>query len=550
MTAAPRLRAAARRGDLRLALLGLGCVALCAAFAARYPLAGSLVNPRAGWAQLVPPTWAGLALHLGLYLGLTVLQLLALRVLLRAPGLTRMRLAVLLATWLLCSGILMTAAASGESHDIFDYVFRGRMMAESGANPLIETPDEHRRAAFFRYVAWHKHVDAYGPLWEGVSAGVATATRAALVAADAWAAGQDCPRSSRGCGNLIAYLTAYRLLAVALTGASAALIASMVRRSRPQWTAAALAAWLWSPLLLVSSAVGAHNDALMIALLLLSLWLLQRRRWLPALLVLALAAHVKLTVLIAAPAVALWLVRQVGWRRGVGLVAAGAGLGVGLSFLLYAPFGGWASLPRMLAERAEALANSPARILYSYLYYDLKWTWEASRRLVIGVANGLFLIGGAGLTPWLLDFRPARWKMRPAPRRGDDRLLWRTLAAVALLYLLVGSFWFQHWYVVWALAPAALLPDSALARRLLPWLGFGALAGNAVAGFAAGLASEPLSRTASAALIVAVTYAPFAISVARELVARRGASTPTTNLNRQPLELAHVQVMEEAAPRQ
>ncbi len=521
MTRAFRLRAAARSTNARLALLGLGSAALCAAFALRYPLQGSLSNPRAGWAELVPVTWGGLALHLGLYLGLTVLQLLALRALLAAPGLTRGRLAILLATWLTCSGILMTAAASGESHDIFDYVFRGRMMAESGVNPLIETPGEHRRAAFFRYVAWHDHVDAYGPLWEGVSAGVATATRVALVAANAWAPEHDCPRSASGCGNLIAYLTAYRLLAVALTGASAALIASMVRRSRPQWTAAALAAWLWSPVLLVSSAVGAHNDALMVALLLLSLWLLQRRRWLLAMFVLALAAHVKLTALIAAPAMGLWLVRQVGWRRGVGLAAAGAGIGVGLSFLLYAPFGGWASLPRMLAERAEALANSPARILYSYLYYDRGWTWEASRRTAIGLANGLFALVAAGLTPWLLNFRPARWKMRPAPARGDDRLLWRTLAWGALLYLLVGSFWFQHWYVVWALAPAALLPDSALARRLMPWLGFGALAGNAIAGFAGGLASEALPRTASAALIVAVTYAPFAAAAAGALVVHR-----------------------------
>jgi hypothetical protein len=513
-----------RRADVGLALLGAGSVAFCAAFALRYPLQGSLSNPRGGWADLVPVTWSGLALHLGLTLGLTILQLLALRVLLRSPGLTRARLAILLATWLLCSGVLMTAAASGESHDIFDYVFRGRMMAESGANPLIETPGEHPRAAFFRYVAWYDHVDAYGPLWEGVSAGVAAVTRAALIATDAWAPGQDCPRSARGCANLIAYLTAYRLLAVALTGASAALITSMVRRSRPQWSAAALAAWLWSPVLLVSSAVGAHNDALMVALLLLSLWLVQRRRWLPALLVLALAAHVKLTALIAAPAIALWLVRQVGWRRGIGWLAAGTCLGLGLSLALYAPFGGWASLPRMLAERAEALANSPARILYSYLYHDRGWTWEASRRLAIGLANGLFLILGAGLTLWLLDFRPARWKMRPAPARGDDRVLWRGLAGVSLVYLLIGSFWFQHWYVVWALAPAALLPDSALARRLLPWLGFGALAGNAVAGFAGGLAGEPPARTASAALIVAVTYAPFAVAAARELVARRRAA--------------------------
>ena len=102
----------------------------------------------------------------------------------------------------------------------------------------------------------------------------------------------DLPAVNPSCRNLIGYVTAYRLLAVGLTGLSGWLILSMVRAQSSAPSAVALAAWLWSPLLLASTAIGAHNDAAMILLLLLMLWLLQRRRWFPALLVLVLAAHV------------------------------------------------------------------------------------------------------------------------------------------------------------------------------------------------------------------------------------------------------------------
>ena len=224
----------------------------------------------------------------------------------------------------------------------------------------------------------------------------------------------------------------------------------------------------------------------MIVLLLLMLWLLQRRRWFLALLVLVLAAHVKLTVVIVTPVVGLWLVRRCGWRRAIALGAAAFAVGLLLSWLLYAPFDGWGSLPRMLTERAAYLANSPWRVLYLFLSVQRGWPVELVRRLTVQLPTALFAAGAVLVSLWMLDFRPRRWQAAPAPDWRDDRLLWRTVALVTLLYLVVGSFWFQHWYLVWVLAPAALLPDSLLTRALLPWLGFGALSANVISAFGAG----------------------------------------------------------------
>ena len=510
-----------RRVHASLALIGAASAGLYALLALRYPLALSLANPRASWADLTAATWASFAYHTAIYLGLTVLYIWALRLLTPTPDAPhrpsaasdRTRLLIIVLTWLVCCGILMTVASSGESHDIFDYIFRGRMMTVLGANPLTDVPTQYRGAPYFDYLAWYDHVDAYGPVWEMTSAATSAVTRAVLRGVGTWATSNaSCPQSPLACRSLIGYVSAYRLLAVGLTGLSGWLILSMVRRSRPHLAAAALAAWLWSPLLLIATAIGAHNDAAMLVLLLLMLWLLQRRRWFPALLVLVLAAHVKLTVVIVTPVVGLWLVRRCGWRRTMGLGAAAAAVGLLLSWLLYAPFGGWGSLPRMLTERAAYLANSPWRILYLFLSIERGWPVEWARRLTVQLATVLAAAGVLLVSLWMLDFRPRRWQAAPTPDWRDDRLLWRTVALVTLLYLLVGSFWFQHWYLVWVLAPAVLLPDALLTRWLLPWLGFGALTANLVSAFAPALAPEPLSKIALAALSVAVIWTPMLIA--------------------------------------
>lgn len=44
----------------------------------------------------------------------------------------------------------------------------------------------------------------------------------------------------------------------------------------------------------------------------------------------------------------------------------------------------------------------------------------------------------------------------------------------------MGSFWFQPWYFVWVLAPAALWVDGHFPRQGLPWACCGALCSNVV----------------------------------------------------------------------
>jgi hypothetical protein len=349
----------------------------------------------------------------------------------------------------------------------------------------------------------------------------------------------SCPQSPDSCRLLTSYLTGYRVLAVMLAGVSGGLVIRLVSRSRPSRAPAALAAWLWCPMTLFASAVGGHNDLLMVALVLLGAWLLRRSPfW--ALVALILAAHVKLTALIWLPAFALWILRRWGWRRAVGIGLASILAGLCVSWLLYAPFGGWGTLPRMLHERSLYLANSVWRLFYNLFYNNLHWPKELARRLTIDLPTGLFAAGAFLLPMWMLNFRPVRWRKPPLAPGEDDCQLWGVLAAVSLFYLTAGSFWFQHWYVLWVLAPAVLLPDSRFTRSVLPWLSFGALSANVVVDFLLAILPVPPPAIGMDLLTVAIIWGPVLVAeLAAGLLAERVARSAGRTLVHTPQEWKH-----------
>lgn len=518
-----------------LALIGVASSLIYfVGLALRYPLLAGIWHPRHNWARLVGgATVPALLLHLAVYVAAILLYMVAVRLVLsHKPATHRAHgqiIAVIVGGWLLASLALMAVAPGGEAHDIFDYLFRGRMVAELGASPLADPPELFPDHPFYAYITWTDFVDAYGPLWEGASGAVAASTRVFLIATGRWYAGAvQCPDNAASCFMLTSYVLAYRSLAVLLAGLCGWLIYAISARQSLPLARAALLVWLWNPLLLVSSAVGAHNDMVMLLFVLASFWSLQRRWWLAALLLLVLAAHVKLTALTLAPLYGLWLVRQLGWRRALGYAAVTALLGLAISWLLYAPFGGWATLPRMLEERQRYVALSPHHALYRILY-ELGWDAALTRNLTIHWPTYLYLAGSVLIAGALVGWRRAD----PLDARtGDLRVFWRAATVVNLFYLLVGSFWFQPWYVLWVLAPAALLPQSRFTRHVLPWLCAGALCSNVVADYLPQLPGPPLARTGRVIAAVTTTWLPAALAAVIVYGARVGGGRNGTRMLR------------------
>jgi hypothetical protein len=499
---------------LSAAMIAAATPGLYLLLALRYPLAPSLDDPRASWASLVEPSEWNALWHLAIYLGLTLLYIATLRLWFRSQGEniapSRYQIIMILAAWITSSVVLMAAAPAGESHDIFDYLFRGRMMTEYHANPLVDTPDEFDLSTpYTRYLAWRKNVDTYGPVWEASSAAVAVSVRQVT----RWLGWWDetypvCPKSHESCRLLTVYITCYRLLAVILTGLSGWLIFSMTRRNNPSLAGLALAAWLLSPMTLIATALGGHNDSVMLVLVLFCWWLLQRGRPSLALVALILAAHVKLTALIWLPACLVWVLWRWGWKAALKIMLISMLSGLVLSWLLYAPFGGWQSLPRMLHERSEFLANSLWRILNTRLINQWGLTAERAHQLSIGLPNWLFAIGSMLIPLRMFNFRPRRWQGDSINPETTDQKLWQALLVVSLYYLLVGSFWFQPWYVLWVMAPAALLPSSSLTRSVLPWLMFGALSSNMAMDFLLNSVTKPLWTILNDVLGVVIIWGP------------------------------------------
>ena len=515
------------RKPLKLRAVALVSSVLYLLLALRYPLGPSLVDPRASWASMVEATWLNAAYHLLIYLGLILLYLLALRLLTPSKNENeespRRKIFLVIVTWLACSIVLMFMAPAGESHDIFDYLFRGRLMTEYQANPLVDVPKDFGLSTpYSRYLAWWKYVDTYGPVWETSSAAVSRGVRQVAE----WAGWWDdeapvCPKSSESCRLLIVYITGYRLLAISLTGLSGWLIYKIVRRYQASLAPLALGAWLLNPLTLFASALGGHNDAVMLVLVLLSWWLLQRQRPFLAMLTLIVAAHVKLTALIWLLACALWIVWRWGWGRALKIGLASIASGLVLSWLLYAPFGGWGTLPRMLDERSRFLANSGWRVLYHRLIYRWDWPWRSARQLSTNMSNWLFAAGSMLIPLWAFNFRPTRWRSDPVDSAEAERRLWRALMAVSMTYLLVGTFWFQHWYVLWVLTPAVLSPDHRFTRSMLPWLVFGALSSNMAMSFLLVTTLKTAPRIVSYITVVIIIWGPLLIAFSALALARQ-----------------------------
>ncbi|HSR20174.1 MAG TPA: hypothetical protein VLL49_04595 [Anaerolineales bacterium] len=517
------------RRSFWLFLVSLASLGLYALLALRYPLRRSLADPRASWASMVEPSVPNAALHIAIYLGLTLLYLAALRLVTHPQPepekgrSSRPQTAIIAITWLAGCAVLLLVAPAGESHDIYDYIFRGRMMTEYHANPLTDVPNSFGLAApYTRFIAWRKNVDTYGPVWEALSAAVSYGVRGTSQWLGWWDETHPvCPKSTESCRLLIVYVTGYRLLAISLTGLSGWLIVSIVRRSRAWMAPVALAAWLLNPMTLVATALGGHNDAVMLVLVLLAWWLLQREQPLLALLSLILAAHVKLTALIWLPPGAVWILRRWGWKGALRIGVLGAVSGLVLSWLLYAPLGGWETLPRMLHERSQLMANSPWFVVKRVLVQWWYWSPGYAQQFSVNIAYWISAIVALLVPLWIFNFRPRRWRSAPIPPEESDQKLWRALAVVSMLYLSVGAFWFQHWYVLWALAPAVLLPRSRTLHTVLAWLAFGALTSNLVMSFLFATLLENTKSLVIYVVPVVIIWGPALVAVSIHLLTRQ-----------------------------
>jgi ALG3 protein len=486
-----------------LSLIGYGLLSI------RYPLLDGLARPKVIWSSIVGRTPFDFAIHAATYLLLFLAYFLAIRTITKRNQVQQTPLLIrfIVVIWLGASGLLLLVAPGGESQDVFDYLYRGRLMAEYGVSPLAVSPDGIEPQLFYNYISWNGFVDTYGPLWEYASATVAGIIGSSLRFTSLQPPhSPGCFGTRPECSVLVAYITGYRLLAIALTGLSGWLIARIVQSINPAHVPLALTSWLWNPLVLIATALGAHNDAVLLPLLLASLLCFRYRRWVWGLVLLALAAHVKLTALLVLPILLIWLIWHTGWIGSIWRSAAALLISLPISWVLYTPLGGWHTLPRMLEERGRFLANSWPRVAYVALIDLYRWPEPAAWRLTTSTATIGFLSTAVILIVWRLQLLHLFSKHRQ--QQFSVTLLWQTIAEVTFCYLLVGSFWFQHWYLLWLIAPAVLLPTTRMAQQIIPLFSCSALCSNIIGDFTYQPIRTTTSRSESALVVTSIIWLP------------------------------------------
>ncbi|HKG39984.1 MAG TPA: polyprenol phosphomannose-dependent alpha 1,6 mannosyltransferase MptB [Conexibacter sp.] len=299
------------------------------------------------------------------------------------------------------------------SADVFGYVDYARLFVLHGLDPYVHGAADAARDPAVPYVRWRDIPAPYGPLF--------TLTSAPL----AWL-------------SVPAALWAFKALAASLSLGCCALVWRIAQRRGLPPLPAVLFVGL-NPLLLAYGVGGAHNDFLLLALMLGAVLLALEERALPAGVLGALAIGVKASAGVLLPFLLLSHPPP-RWGRRV-LAGALAGAAVVLT-LAVAAFGQEAlGFVSQIREQQQFVAaeSVPGRVA-SLLGFD---SLPAGLRLLFGLA---FAASVAGLL-W------ATWR-----RRID----WLAGAGWATFALLLSTAWLVPWYVVWLLPLAAVARDSRL----------------------------------------------------------------------------------------
>jgi alpha-1,6-mannosyltransferase len=319
------------------------------------------------------------------------------------------------------------------SRDVYAYAAQGALAARGG-DPYVSTVARLAGSPYLHLVdpMWRHATSPYGPLFLELARGAATA------------------------GGRHVLITVVGLRLVAVTGMVLLAVAvPPLARSCGRSPATAFALTVLNPLLLLTLVGGAHNDALMLGLLVAGIALARSGRPVPALVLCALAATVKVPAFAGVVFVGWsWPGPAAGWRRRLGpvagAVAGGAAVVAAVSLVsgwgwrwLTAPDPGqvvsWldpATAAGLLAAKLAAAAGLGAHTAGAV---------GAARvaALAVAAAVGLVLL----------------WRTN---RIGLPSALGWTLLAVAVLGPVVWP-----WYETWGLTLVAVTAGTAARRAVL-----------------------------------------------------------------------------------
>ena len=227
------------------------------------------------------------------------------RTLRRRPATPVRRVAAIMVAW----AVPVLAMPPLFSRDVYSYAAQGEMVSR-GINPYVQGPSALGLNPFLRLVdpIWQDARAPYGPAWERLAGWIVQLARHDVVAS-------------------IAGFRVVALIGVGLIAWGVPALARSVGRD----PAAALALAILNPLVLLVLLGGAHNDALMLGLLVAGCAAARRNHIVIGLMLCALAAEVKVPALIGALFIGWWWsIDASTWRQRLPRVAGAIAIAVAL----------------------------------------------------------------------------------------------------------------------------------------------------------------------------------------------------------------------------
>ena len=318
------------------------------------------------------------------------------------------------------------------SRDVFSYIAASRL-APAGINPYEAgtgaLPSYWRDGADSM---WQDSPSPYGPFWNGLSSVVHQLTGAEPTPA----------------------LLAFRLLALVGVGLLVLVLPVLADRVGAD---PGLATWIavLNPMVLFHFSASAHNDALMVGLMVAGLAAAASRRPVLAVLLITLAGAIKVPALLVLPFVGLWWAGSgaparavaAAWAK-VAAIAAST-----LAVLTFATGLGWGWVSNLTTPVKVDTWLSPVTALGRTAGAVTELAGGAEATSVLAVAR----VGGLVATAAIVSYLLLTYARRPVSSG----------LALAMITLVALGPVVQPWYLLWLLPLVAVLPLSRTQTRVL-----------------------------------------------------------------------------------
>jgi hypothetical protein len=398
-------------------------------------------------------TWAEVAVLLGSFSLLFLCYLLALRVLPK-----RVNIGYILASAFLL-GLICLLIPVVTSPDLFSYIIYARMETLYHLNPLATTPLAIPKDIVYAYLYWKDQPSAYGPTWIVLSSLL-----------------QWCITHSFGAKNIAAMVLSLRFLglfahlwSILLVWSISGHLQRLNGTYKPNLRILATLAFAWNPLLLFEACVNAHNDSVMLLLLLLGLWVLIRsaslRAFVCVALLFALATCLKANAALLLPGLLLYVWRQ---PQRIPVLVSVVFVYIGTIVMLYAPFWDHGAILNVLATNPGTFRNQntlPDFIGQLYnafqrfrVHASIPDIGSRAERITHTFSEGLFVLAYILLCVQALVQR----------RLSTPLQLIRWMTTAWFLYCLLGAPWFWPWYAVTFFGLFALV-ETGDTERMSVW---------------------------------------------------------------------------------